>query len=329
MAFSDPRGAASRRRWALAALLLVTLIWGLSFPWTKTALTAVRLEAEAEGLPGPWAERAGLLLFTGLRFGIALLLLGLLNRLRGATRRSRAAGEPAWRCGVILGGLLALGMLLNSEGLRDLEPAVSAFLTSLYVLFTLLFAALARRRWPRPSLQLGVLLASLGAAFIDGPPQAHFGLPAALTLASAALFAAQILAIDRFGPRVEALVLTESLFASAAAICAAGLAGLWLAGCLPPATFLAVLVARPDFWQPLALMVALATLFALTAMQLFQRWLDPVRAAVLYALEPVWAALYQALQDPAGIDRWLVLGGAAVLCGNLIAEWLPRLGSRR
>lgn len=329
MAFSDPVEQSSRRRLALLALLLVTLVWGLSFPWTKTALTAVRLESERAGLGGPWAERAGLLLFTGLRFGLALLLLGAVNRWRGAQRRSRSRGEPAWRSGAILGGLLVAGMLLNSEGLRDLEPAVSAFLTSLYVLFTLLFAALLRRRWPSPSLQLGVLLATLGAAFIDGPPQASFGLPAALTVASAALFAGQILAIDRFGPRVEALVLTEAMFAAAAAVCAGALWLLFAAGVLPPLAFLVALLERPDFWQPLALMVCLATLFALSAMQLFQRWLDPVRAAVLYALEPVWAALYQALLDPAGVDRWLVLGGAAVLCGNLLAEWLPRLGRRR
>lgn len=329
MAFRDPADVQGRRRWALLALLSVTLIWGLSFPWTKAALTAVRLEAGAQGLPGQAAERAGLLLFTGLRFGLALLLLGLLNRWRGAHRRSRQAREPAWRSGAVLGGLLVGGMLLNSEGLRNLEPAVSAFLTSLYVLFTLLLAALSRRRWPQRGLGFGVLLATLGAAFIDGPPQANFGLPALLTVASAALFAGQILAIDRLGPRVDALVLTETMFAVAGLVCAGALACLWAAGSLPPVSFLIAVAERPDFWQPLALMVSLATLFALSAMQLFQRWLDPVRAAVLYALEPVWAALYQALQDPAGIDRWLLLGGAAVLCGNLVAEWLPRLGGRR
>jgi drug/metabolite transporter (DMT)-like permease len=75
----------------------------------------------------------------------------------------------------------------------------------------------------------------------------------------------------------------------------------------------------------------LATVLALSLMNLFQRRLDPVRAAVLYAFEPIWAALFGIA---AGTDRfttYLWLGGGLLLSGNLIAElgqrWKQRAGS--
>jgi drug/metabolite transporter (DMT)-like permease len=325
--FSETKSTALARRLAPWVLGLVTLVWGLSFPWTKAALDAAR-DLAAQRVAEPlWAERAGLLAFTALRFGLAFAALWLWNTARGLRRLARAARQPIWRGGAVLGGFLIGGMLLNSEGLRDLEPAVSAFLTSLYVVFTALLHALWRRRWPHPSLMFGVLLAGLGAAWIDGPPQLNFGISAGLTLLSALLFAVQILAIDRYAPRVSGLVLTEALFLVAGLVSGL-LLGLWLwLAPLDLVPFLRELVSSRAFLQPLALMVLLASLFALTAMQLFQRYLDPVRAALLYALEPLWAALFQAWFASQAPDGWVLLGGALVLGGNLVAELWPRLAS--
>ena len=55
-------------------------------------------------------------------------------------------------------------------------------------------------------------------------------------------------------------------------------------------------------------------------MNVFQRELDPVRAAILYAIEPVWAALIAIALGLGEADRWLWIGGLALLGGNLIAE---------
>ena len=55
-------------------------------------------------------------------------------------------------------------------------------------------------------------------------------------------------------------------------------------------------------------------------MNLFQRDLDPVRAAIVYALEPVWTTLIAwgfGMGAPSG---WLLAGGGALLAGNLVAE---------
>jgi len=54
---------------------------------------------------------------------------------------------------------------------------------------------------------------------------------------------------------------------------------------------------------------------------MFQRELDPVRAAILYALEPVWTTLIALATGLGQPGMWLWIGGGALVAGNLIAEW--------
>ena len=53
---------------------------------------------------------------------------------------------------------------------------------------------------------------------------------------------------------------------------------------------------------------------------MYQKYMDPVRAAILYALEPVWATLLAISMDLTEFSFWLVIGGSALLIGNLISE---------
>ena len=67
----------------------------------------------------------------------------------------------------------------------------------------------------------------------------------------------------------------------------------------------------------------LATVLALTLMNTYQRELDPVRAAILYAIEPVWASVVTIGLGHETIGFWLLAGGGALIAGNLIAELAP------
>ena len=66
---------------------------------------------------------------------------------------------------------------------------------------------------------------------------------------------------------------------------------------------------------------------AITLMNVYQRELDPVRAAILYALEPIWAALAGIAYGMDRFTSYLLFGGALLLAGNLIAEMRPRTRS--
>ena len=300
---------------ALGALLIVTVIWGATFAWMKAATTAAATHL------GPDGDAVAAGLFVALRFTIAALLLPVFVK---PARAFRGVSLGLVRDAGLLGGLLALGFLLQMVAIGDLSPAVSAFLTSLYVIFTAFLSLFSSRyRQLGRSLLVGVLLATLGAAFISGPPQLNFDAAEWLTVACAFLFAVTIVQTDvatnRHAPHLVSLV-------SYAAVGVVGWGFLAAAIAHTGADPSAVLDAALDsgFWVPMLLCSLLATLFALTLLNVFQRHVSPVRAATLYSLEPVWAALISIGLGLELVDGWLAFGAGALLLGNLVAEFGPR-----
>lgn len=298
---------------ALVALLLMTIIWGWTFTWVKQSLEA------ATGLLGAAARPGIVAWYIVVRFGIAAATLGAL--VPSARRRLDGA---VWRAGALLGGALLVGFVFQMIGLTSLSPGVSAFLTSLYVVFTAILTGLRGTHRVTLPLLMGVVLATFGAGFIDGPPHLGFGAAEWLTVASAFVFAIHILMTDELTRRLPPMPLTLASFVWVVAGAVAALLGsLALPGAADPGGLWSLLVV-PRFVGPLLLTSFLATVGALSIMNLFQREVDPVRAAVLYALEPVWASAIAIASGYGQAGRWLWIGGTALLAGNLVAEWGAR-----
>ena len=88
---------------------------------------------------------------------------------------------------------------------------------------------------------------------------------------------------------------------------------------------LITLLLTPSFLRPALLAGILGTLVALSLLTNYQKVLSPVRAAILYSLEPVWAAIIALVLGQVGLDGWLMFGGGLLLAGNLWMEIWPRL----
>ena len=303
-------------RRAVAALLLVTVLWGLTFVWMKQSLEA------SERVLGPAGGTAGIGLFMSLRFGLAAVLM-----LAFPSARSGLTGG-VWRGGLWIGALLVAGFLLQMFGLQGVSAPVSAFLTSLYVIFTALLIGARERRglgWP---LAIGALLSTFGAGFIQGPPQLVFGRAEWLTVGCAFVFALHILATEHVTRRHAPLPVTLTSFVWVALGSLVTLA-LGMAGEQgPSAASLLQLALDSGFALPMVLSSVFATVLALSLMNVFQRELDSVRAAILYAVEPVWASLAAIGLGQAELGPWLLVGGCALVAGNLIAELGPGLAPK-
>jgi drug/metabolite transporter (DMT)-like permease len=314
---SSAHRTSPQERKAALALLAVTVVWGLTFVWMKQAI-----DADTAAL-GRDLGSFTIALFLVLRFGLGALVLGVCVP---AARRGLDA--RAWRGGLWLGGLLFVGFLLQMWGLEGVSPAVSAFLTSLYVVFTALLSSALARRAPHPALFAGALLATLGGAFIGGPPQLTFGVGEWLTVGCALVFAAHILATDRVTKRVAPLPVTLTSLTVVALASTPLFVWFWNREHVGAADVWTLVVSR-GFLVPLLGSSLLATVVAISLMNVYQRELDPVRAAILYAVEPVWAALVSIAVGADVADRWLWIGGGGLLAGNVIAELGPLLAQRR
>jgi drug/metabolite transporter (DMT)-like permease len=302
-----------RRSWlALGALSVVTVIWGITFSWMKEAQDAGR------ALLGPGHATETIALYMGLRFGLAALVLGLLPRAR------RRCDARAWSGGFVLGFLLFAGFLVQMLGLEEITPAVSAFLTSLYVLFTAALTAWIARARPGIALLAGALLATLGAGLIRGRPEIDLRTGELLTVASALVFAVHILATDKVTRSCDALAATLTTFVWVALFSGVTYGLVQLLGAGSDRQHLGELLGARAFLEPLLLGALFATVIALSLMNVFQKQIDPLRAAIVYAIEPIWALVFGVWRGHDQLTSWLWVGGGLLLAGNLVAELGPR-----
>ena len=293
---------------ATIALFLVTIVWGWTFVWLKNAL-----DASSSYTIGNQTNLVATL-FVTLRFGIAVLLFFLIF----PSIRKEIRGFQVWYDGMILALLMTGAFVFQMIGLAGISPAVSAFLTSLYVLFTALILAWHSGKLQSRALLIGVILATFGAGYIQGPPELHYDIAEWLTILCALMVAGHIIATDIVTKRVSPIGVTFTSIALSSLMCIL-LFDVFLFLDIGKIDMIGLITER-DFLYPLLLSSVFGTFGALCIVNYFQKYLDPVRAAILYSLEPVWATLLAITFDMTEITFWLILGGSSLLIGNLVAE---------
>ena len=194
---------------ATIALFLVTIVWGWTFVWLKNAL-----DASAPYTTGNQTNIVATL-FVTLRFSIAVLLFFLIF----PSIRKEIRGFQVWHDGMILALLMTGGFVFQMIGLEGISPAVSAFLTSLYVLFTALILAWHSGKLQSRALLIGVVLATFGAGYIQGPPELHYDIAEWLTILCALMVAGHIIATDIVTKRVSPIGVTFTSIALSSLMC--------------------------------------------------------------------------------------------------------------
>lgn len=270
------------------------MIWGSTFVVTKGLL-----------------DVASPLIYTSVRFLTAGAIIAALFRRRVVSGRG-----PALVPGILLGLLLFAGFALQTIGLQTTTASKSGFFTGMLVVFTPIFHA-AAQRWmslPRKSLLagnlLGVVMAAVGLYLLTSPEGGGFTSGDGLTLVSAALFAVYIVYLDAMPKGVDAMALTFVIFASC------GIAG--GAGALAAEEI--KLVPGPSLYYPLAYLIVFATVVALGVQNRFQADTTPTRAAVIFSLEPVIAAVFAYAVRGEQLGATGMAGAAIIFCGLILSE---------
>jgi len=297
---------------ATIALFIVTIIWGCTFLWLKRALDSAASVSTSQ-------TNVVATLFVTLRFGFTLPIF--LYFAPGI--RKNLGNYRSWHDGTILAFFMLGGFVFQMMGLEGISPAVSAFLTSLYVIFTALILAYLAGRFQSRSLLFGVILATFGAGYIQGPPELHYDIAEWLTILCALMFAGHIIFTDIITKRIDPMTVTFT------SIAISTLLALFLLNYFMYVNDSNIniysMVIKTDFLVPLLLSSFFGTFVALSLVNYYQKYIDPVRAAILYALEPVWATIFALGTGVTAFNYWLLIGGSCLLVGNLIAE----LGNQR
>jgi drug/metabolite transporter (DMT)-like permease len=272
---------------ALAILVAVTAVWGVTFVQVKDAVAIYPLFA-----------------FLALRFGIASCTLA-----PPGLRRLPSLGVRGAGAGVLAGSLVGGGYVLQTAGLERTTVSSTGFITGMYVVLTPLLALALFRVRIGNAAWLGVVLATAGLALLSG---VHAGSAAGdlLVLAGAAVYSLQIVLMERFAPRYDAVAFTlvEMLTAFAgllAVALAAGQLGVphgW------------------TVWGALLVTGVFASALAFLAQTWAQRRASATQTALAFSLEPVWTAFFgfTLAGDRLGAVAWL--GCIVIMAGIVVAE---------
>ena len=292
---------------ATIALFIVTIIWGCTFLWLKRALDSADSVSPAQ-------TNVVSTFFVTLRFGLTLPLFFYFT----PSIRKNLGDYRSWYDGFILAFFMLGGFVFQMIGLEGISPAVSAFLTSLYVIFTALILAYLAGRFQSKSLLFGVLLATFGAGYIQGPPELHYDIAEWLTILCAIMFAGHIIFTDIITKRVDPMTVTFTSIAISTLMALLLLNYFLFVN--ESSINMYTLIIKNDFLVPLLLSSFFGTYVALSLVNYYQKYINPVRAAILYALEPVWATIFAIGTGVTEFNFWLLIGGSCLLVGNLIAE---------
>ncbi|MFB4351334.1 DMT family transporter [Microbacterium sp. CR_7] len=283
----------SRLRWMRlrpqeTALIAITAVWGSTFLLVHWAMQH----------SGPW-------FFVGIRFLVAgIISVGIF---RGALRGIR------WRdigAGVAIGVMIHLGYGLQTVGLQTIDSSTSAFITAMYVPLVPLAQWAVFRRRPPVMAFVGAGLAFVGLVLIAGPDAFALSLGSGeiVTMISTLPIAAEIILISVFAGRIDLGRIT--------------VVQLLTAGVLGLLTMPIVGESLPAFswvWVGCAVGLGAASCLIQLTMNWAQKSVSPTRATIIYAGEPVWAAIVGRVAGER-LPVTALLGGALVVLGILASE---------
>ncbi len=295
--------APSRMRWiADGSLLAIAAIWGATFFMVKDVTSTFPVLA-----------------FLAIRFTLgSLALLPFVLRARRWPRRAE------WGWGLLAGLMFFGGYIFQTFALRMIDSGRVGFITGLYVVLVPILALLLLRHALTRRVIIGTGLALVGLTLLSYAPGSSL-LGDGLAFLCALSFAAQILVVEKFPKDADWRVMSLMQ-----AVCVAVLSAVLLPilaalrGCDAP-----ICLSLAPFADPIPaaipLMVLgvaaftgiLATAAGLAIQVWAQRLLPPSDAALSFAMESPFSALFGFLFRGETLSASGLLGCGLILAGML------------
>jgi drug/metabolite transporter (DMT)-like permease len=248
-------------------LLSIAFIWGATFVIVQKGITQL----------DP-------LLFNTVRFFVAglslLCLIPFMNRSIQWTRKTILHGA-------VLGVFLSLGYGLQTIGLLYTSPSRAGFITGLSVVMVPLFSFILIKKAPQPLAIFGSLLAAVGLYFLSFGDAKPFNIGDVYVLFCAFGFTLHIIYTDCFARQSPAFELAVSQLFTVSLL---SLVGALLLEDVSQILDRSIMFHR-DVLIALFITSLFATSFPFFAQTYVQKYTTPARVALIYTMEPVFAAI--------------------------------------
>lgn len=271
-------------------LLAVAFIWGTTFVLVKKALGEI----------SPFA-------FLAIRFLLAFIFLFLLYR-----PGRKLLSKPILLAGLTIGIFLFAGYAFQTVGLKYTTAANAGFITGLSVILVPFFNVALTRQLPNRYVLGGALVASAGLALLTLGPSLALRIGDLLVFFCACSFALHIICVGRYAKSLDPALLAMMQ------ILAAGTLSALIVAASPGESLPAAWTAQLVF--ALVLTAILATSLAILVQNSVQRFTTPARTAVIFATEPVFAALTAYTYGGEELTGKALLGAVLVFAGILLSE---------
>ena len=271
------------------SIMMVALIWGLTFVTVKNAIADM----------APFT-------FLAIRFAIAFIFMSMF-----CWRKLVALRGRDWLPGIVVGLFLFTGYSFQTLGLQYTTASNAGFITGLSVVLVPLICSIINREFPSPLVLVGAVLAGVGIGFLSLSQGYTYNYGDILVLGCAVSFALHIIAIGRYAREIDATVLASlqigvvGLFCTVAAL---------LFETHSPVQF------TRDVWIGLITTAIPATALAFFIQSYMQKFTTPMHTAIILSTEPVFSGIFGywllgEILGPKGL--W---GAALVLAGMILSE---------
>lgn len=291
----------NKRMMADISLLLVALVWGATFVLVQNAISFLE----------PFS-------FNGVRFLIATILLGgwlvIFER-----NQLKLMNKQLLFSGFIIGFWLFIGYATQTLGLLYTTSSKAGFITGLSVVLVPLFSFMVLKQRPGRNAVIGVLIATAGLYLLTMTDVASLNIGDLFVFICAIAFALQIIFTGKYSSNYPALLLTVVQIATVALLSSvfAFFFEDWN------------LAFNPDVIFNMNVLIALfvtsffATALAFFAQTKFQQFTTPTRVALIFAMEPVFAAVTGFIWADERLSISALFGCLFIFGGMIISELPP------
>jgi drug/metabolite transporter (DMT)-like permease len=279
---------------AESLLIFVTLIWGATFTFTKIGL-----------------DDCSPFLFIFLRFSLALIISLLIWG-----KHLLTIDKTTVKHGLILGSLFAGGFVLQTVGLNYTTVTKSAFITGMTVVITPFAFKLIIKKKILFIQIVGVIIATAGLWVFTNPTIDNINIGDVLTFLSAFFWAFYITYIDVFTKKITTFNRTIQIVIMQFVVALpVGLAGHFIFESGNLAINLSGNLITALLFNGIIASVILTLIHTSV-----QKYSNPVKAALIFTLEPVFASIIAFFALNEGFSLLEAIGATILFAGVIFSE---------